>query len=296
MHKQTPAKKALVAKKAPKALRAKKSLKAKKVVKVAKRSMTTAAAATKDAGVVPQSPLAPYSDLETIRNAVDQYKDSFAMKDHESPLQGLGQIIKKHGKLPFAFFALSALASKEIFMMDPGVLITFNTSTVIFSYYAVGNAGLKQSYQEWVDNINGKYQQGLKASTEILEAGIKHCQSALDKPGIVVDANQAFQEAHDALVVARVNASKQKHKDAIVGKLNVIANQEALVAKQQADAIRAEALDYLKSNAFTDKVKADVMEEALAMVGKKTGTGAQEFKALQNVLKQSLEHANKVKK
>jgi hypothetical protein len=38
------------------------------------------------------------------------------------------------------------------------------------------------------------------------------------------------------------------------------------------------------------------MDEALALVGKNTGTDAQEFKVLQNVLKQSLDHAQKAKK
>lgn len=302
MHKQN--KRALrtqgasAAKKTPK-VAAKKT--ARKVVKVAKRKMKTNVAGVTFADqkkpiATMAAPLAPFSDLETIRSAVDQYQSSFALKDHESPMQGLGKIIKKHGVLPFAFLGLAALASKEVFAIDPGVLITFNTSTVIFSYYIVGYEGAKKSYTEFLDTINGKYQEGLKASVEILEAGIKHCQSALDKPGIIQDANAAFQEAHDAVTVARVNAAKQKHKDGILSKLNAIASSEALEAKQQADAVRDHAMQYLQANAFSDKVKADVLEEAIAMVGKKTGTDAQEFKALQTVLKNSLESAQKAKK
>ena len=242
------------------------------------------------------APIAPFSDLETIRSAVKKYNKSFAMASHESPFQGLGKIIKQYGIIPFTVLGLSALASKEVYMIDPAVLITFNTTTVIFSYYVTGFEGAKNAYNGWLDTINGKYQEGLKSSVEILEAGIKHCQSALDKPGIIQDSNAAFQEAHDALTVARVNAAKQKHTDAILGKLNAIANTEAVEAKQQADAIRDEALAYLKANAFTDKVKADVLDEALSMVGKKTGTGAQEFKSLQNVLKTALDTAQKGKK
>lgn len=288
---------------APKrALAGLKPTKAKKVSKVAKRNMKTGVKRVNtgmkavNGKITMLPPLAPFSDAETIRTAVAKYKDSFALRDSESPMQGLGQIIKKYGKLPFAFFALSALASKEIYMMDPGVLITFNTSVVIFSYYAMGYEGVKNSYNAFVENINSKYQEGLKTSTEILEAGIAHCQSALDKPGIIAESNVAFQEAHDALTVARVNVSKQKHKDAILSKLNVIVGQEAAEAKQQAEAIRAEAMSFLQANAFSDKVKADVMDEALALVGKNTGTDAQEFKVLQNVLKQSLDHAQKAKK
>lgn len=92
-----------------------------------------------DATRVPLYPaLEPFADLETVRKTVEKYNQSFKLSPDASPFGGLGQIIKKYGKLPFAFLALAALTSKGIYMVDPGTLVTFNTSVVIFSYFAVG--------------------------------------------------------------------------------------------------------------------------------------------------------------
>jgi hypothetical protein len=303
MLKATPVKRSAL-KAAPKVAKTqRKALKATKKAplrKLTKRSLSTAATtdvapAGDKVGLPMAYPLAPFSSPEQIRNAVDHYKQSLALSDAESPFQGLGQIIKSHGKLPFAAFLMTALASKEIYMIDPGLLVSFNTTVVIFSYYALAYDGVKTSFNEYVDSINSKYQDGLKTASAVYEAGIKHCQSALDKPSIIADANQAFQEAHDAVTEARVRVAEQKHKDVIVNKLNTILAAEQAEAKAQADQVRSEAMGFLKANAFSDKVKADVMDEALALVGKKTGDSVQ-FKSLQSVLKASIEHGNKSKK
>eukprot|EP00461_Guttulinopsis_vulgaris_P004235 UN04236 len=210
-----------------------------------------------------------------------------------TPFGGLGQIIKKYGKVQFAAFLVAALAAKEVYLVDPGTLNLFNTSIVGFSYFVIGQDAIKQSYRSFVDNLNSKYQDGLKASVAILEAGIKHCKATLDKPTVIQEANVAFQEAHDALTEARVRVEQQKHKDAILTKLNALYSQEQIEAKAHADAVRSSALDFLKANAFTDKVKQDVLTEALSLVGKQTGAAAPEFSALQKVLKDSLAHAEK---
>lgn len=142
-----------------------------------------------------------------------------------------------------------------------------------------------------VDTMNERYQDGLKTSIALYEAGIKHCRASIDKPAIISDANDALQEAHDALTEARVRVAQQQHKDQTLSKLNVIIGQEQAEAKAAAEKARSSALTYLRTNALTDKVKDEVFNEALSLVGKKTGTGAPEFKALQNVLKDALSKA-----
>lgn len=257
----------------------------KRAKMTSKRTMSTKIN-TKVMPVVPH--LEPFSDLEQIRHAVEKYNDAFMINPMATPFGGFGQIIKKYGKIQFAGFLVAALAAKEIYLVDPGTLNLFNTSFVMFSYYVVGQDAVRQSYREFVDNINAKYQDGLKAACAIYEAGIKHCNASLDKPSVIKEANVAFQEAHDALAESRVRVAAQAHKDGILTKLNAIYSQEQIEAKQHADAVRGVALDYLQKNAFTDKVKGEVLTEALSLVGKKTGGQAPEFKALQTLLKDSL--------
>lgn len=213
------------------------------------------------------------------------------MPIEHSPLGGLGQLIKENGTLKFMTFLGIGLASKEIYQIDAGSLNLFNTSIVLFSYYIAAKGAVDKSFHEYRTEMINRYQDALKAKDAILGAGIRHCEALLGKPDVVRDVNKAYQEAHDALTVANVRREQQKHKEAIEAKLSALHFAEQTAIRAKAEATKNAALDYIRANALTDKIKADVLKEALTLVGVQDGNKGNNFRSLQALYKDAMKQA-----
>lgn len=221
----------------------------------------------------------PYLNLE--------YVASTALPAEQTFFGGLKQIIKEHGWYPFIGLGSAILLSKEIFMINTEFVVAADFCILTFIAYVLGadkvNAFVTEERAKLVDEINSVF----KAEREIYKAQLDSCQAVINTPKVIAEANAAFTEANIAVAKARDLTQRATFRDSIVQRLQAIKLAEEEAANQQREAIRAKAIADVMEAIKSAKVRASVLDEAIALVGAtedKTG----EFTALSKAIEESL--------
>lgn len=220
------------------------------------------------------------------------YRAQFKMSNEENVFGGLGEVISKHGWIPFLGLGAAALISKEIFHVNTEVVVLVNFSIVAFTGYVLGADEVIQSYKEFREEEVEYIQKTFQAKKDILKANIECCEAIVNKPLVIKDIHAAFIEANAAVAKARALAAHQAARDNVTSQLNALYLKEQAEINARREAIRTKAREYVLQHVTGDAVKSSVLKEALTLVGAtedKTG----QFTAVTKLIEDAVKAAKK---